>query len=486
VTTAAPAPHGGATTHAEPVLALMGAPGTAGVGRREMLPESRPVSLVPGAPAVPGYTIVEKLGAGGMGVVYLAVPDGLPRPEVIKTLRTGVDSSEDELRRFQAEAEAVARLRHENIVQIHRVEAAPGPGRVPYIVLEYLEGGSLDKRIAGTPRPAREAAGLVEKVARAVRAAHAAGIVHRDLKPSNVLLTADGTPKVTDFGIAKRLDDVGQTRTGSVLGTPSYMAPEQARGDTKRVGPAADVYGLGAVLYELLTGRPPFRGESTAATLRQVLTTDPVSPRALNPSVPRDLETICLKCLAKEPEKRYAAADEMADDLRRFLKSEPILARPPGLGVRFRLWCRRPERVHDAGAFMVFLGIVSTLWTLSGIAFVATGVMTPREPAAALIQLAAFLVLFYFPIVLIGLRTMARRPVWIWLGAFVVAGDLGFCVLSITASGVVQEFSDVGGLHDNPNVRYPVFSLLGILSGFLFFGYCVALVSYYSNPDAVE
>ena len=208
--------------------------------------------------------------------------------------------------RFRTEAEAVARLRHPNILQIYDIGEAAG---LPFVALELLDGGGLDDRLAGTPQPANQSAELMVTLARAMHVAHQSGIVHRDLKPTNVLYTSDGVPKITDFGLAKRIDsDEGQTESGQIMGSPSYMAPEQARGDSPNVGPAADVYALGAILYEMLTGRPPFKGETPIETVRQVIDDDPVTPSRLVPRVPRDLETICLKCLHKEPAKRYESA----------------------------------------------------------------------------------------------------------------------------------------------------------------------------------
>ena len=206
--------------------------------------------------------------------------------------------------RFRIEAEAVARLRHPNIVQIYDFGEADG---CPFVTLELLEGGSLADRLKGTTQPSRAAAELVATLALAMHAAHQAGIVHRDLKPANVLFDRDGTPKITDFGLAKRLEvDEGQTQTGQIMGTPSYMAPEQAQGDVRKIGPPADIYALGAILYEMLTGRPPFKGASLMATLHQVVYDDVVPPSRIEPRIARDLETICLKCLQKEPQKRYA------------------------------------------------------------------------------------------------------------------------------------------------------------------------------------
>jgi len=301
-------------------------------------------------PAIPGYEVLGVLGRGGMGVVYRARQRGLDRPIALKMILAGAHASPQELARFRTEARAAARLQHRNIVQIHevgewRAEGVSPP--IPYFSLEYCAGGSLQKRLDGTPLAPLEAAVLVEQLAGAIHTAHQAGVIHRDLKPANVLLTADGTPKIADFGLAKRMASPGceagenLTQSGAVVGTPSYMAPEQAGGTKGVVGPAADVYALGAVLYECLTGRPPFKADTPWDTLRQVIHDQPVPPRQLNAKVPRNLEIICLKCLHKEPYKRYPSAAGLADDLRRFLDGRPITARAVGRGERLWLWARR-------------------------------------------------------------------------------------------------------------------------------------------------
>jgi serine/threonine-protein kinase len=297
-----------------------------------------------GGRAFGDYELLRELGRGGMGVVYQAWQSSLSRTVALKMILAGAHAGPEELARFRAEAEAVARLQHPNIVQIYQVGEHDGR---PYFALEYVEGGSLERKLAGAPRPPREAAALAETLARTVHYAHQRGIVHRDLKPANVLLTEDGTPKITDFGLAKIL--VGArgdpTQTGAVLGTPGYMAPEQASGRPREVGPAADVYALGAILYECLTGRPPFLGETPLDTLEQVRALDPIPPRQLQPKVPLDLETICLKCLRKEPGQRYGSALDLAEDLRRFLGGESIRARPVGATGRLWRWCRRKPAV---------------------------------------------------------------------------------------------------------------------------------------------
>jgi serine/threonine-protein kinase len=331
-----------------------------------IFPESAPVDLAnqdgieprqqsrPDLPSICGYDVQDVLGRGGMGVVYKAWHLRLRRPVAVKMLLAGAYAQPHELKRFLREAETIAGLSHPNIVQVH--EAGDVDGR-PYFTMELVEGGSLFEKIAGIPQSAREAAALVASVAEAVHVAHQRGIVHRDLKPGNILLTADGTPKLTDFGVARHLaGTAGLTQTGVPLGTPSYMAPEQAEGKSRHVGPAADTYALGAILYELLTGRAPFRAETATETLRQVVSQDPVPPSRLNGKVPRDLETICLKCLQKEPGKRYTTAAELAADLGRFLRHEPIRARPTGRVEHFLRWVRR--RPAAAGLLAVSLLLV--------------------------------------------------------------------------------------------------------------------------------
>jgi tetratricopeptide (TPR) repeat protein len=315
---------------------------------------------------VEGYELLGVLGRGGAGVVYQARQVALDRLVALKVLVTGVHAGQDELARFRSEAEAVARLQHPNIVQIYDVGDTNGR---PYLALEFMAGGSLAARLADKPQPPREAAEMVRTLARAVHHAHVNHILHRDLKPGNVLLAADGTPKVADFGLAKRLDldTVAQARltpTGAIVGTPSYMAPEQASGVAKHLGPSVDIYALGAILYEMLTGRPPFLGETLTDTLYQVLDMEPIAPRRLQPSVPRDLETICLRCLQKRPGSRYSSAAALADDLERFLDGRPILARPVGRIERAIKWARR----RPAQAMLL---AVSTLALLLGAAGVA-------------------------------------------------------------------------------------------------------------------
>ncbi|HKB38049.1 MAG TPA: serine/threonine-protein kinase, partial [Gemmataceae bacterium] len=310
-------------------------------------------------PEISGYQVDAVIGRGGMGIVYKALHLRLNRTVALKMLLAGAYAGGHERQRFLREAEAVAALRHPNVVQVF--DMGEHDGR-PYFTMELVEGGSLKEKVAGTPQPAAWAASLTATLAGAVHIAHQNGIVHRDLKPANILLTADGTPKVTDFGLAARLENKeGLTISGVLVGTPSYMAPEQARGDKSAIGPATDVYALGAILYELLTGRPPFRADTSTATLRQVVDEEPASPTRLNSRVPPDLETICLKCLQKGASERYASALALADDLRRFEHGEPITARPAGTLERTAKWARRRPTAAAllSAALLIVVGITA-------------------------------------------------------------------------------------------------------------------------------
>jgi serine/threonine protein kinase/WD40 repeat protein len=331
--------------------------------------ESTPAAL----PLIAGYDVLQLIGRGGMGIVYKARHIDLNRIVALKMLLPNVPVQAEHLARFRTEAEALARLHHPNIITIYEIAEAEGR---PYFTMEYISGPSLAKVLNGRPQEAFAAARLLEVIARAVHAIHECGFLHRDLKPENVLLWYDkkpekvvvesappgsflmeASPKITDFGLAKDLTDVGTlTSMGVTMGTPSYMAPEQARG-SRQIGCGVDIYALGTILYEMLTGRPPFNAGNLAETLEQLLNDEPISPRQLRPNLPRDLETICLKCLEKSPQGRYATALEVAEDLRRFQAHEPIHARPVSPLERVYRWCRRRPVVAGLTALSVFLAL---------------------------------------------------------------------------------------------------------------------------------
>ncbi len=303
------------------------------------------------------YEIIRELARGGMGVVFEARQVSLNRKVALKMIIAGQLAHETDVKRFYTEAEAAANLDHPGIVPIFEVGQHEGQH---YFSMGFVEGQSLSQRLTEGPLRPREAAALMAAVADAIEYAHQCGVIHRDLKPGNILLDQKGNPRVTDFGLAKKLEgDSGLTGSGQIMGTPSYMPPEQAGGQRGAVGPAADVYALGATLYALITGRPPFQAATAMDTVLQVLSDEPVPPRRLNPSIPRDLETICLKCLEKEPGRRYASAAALAADLRRFLAGEPIAARPVTRLERVAKWARRKPTLAAAytlGLLAVLLG----------------------------------------------------------------------------------------------------------------------------------
>src|SRR5438034_5189930 len=294
------------------------------------------------------YELLEEIARGGMGVVYKARQVSLDRIVAVKLILFGQFADEAAARRLRAEAQAAARLQHPNIVAIHEVGDHAGQ---PFFSMDYVEGQNLADFARDHPLTTRHAAQLLKTIAEAIHYAHQQGIVHRDLKPSNILIDAAFEPHITDFGLAKQLplkseirnqkSEIDLTLSGQVLGSPSYIPPEQASGKRGAIGPHSDIYSLGAILYHLLTGRPPFCAETITATLRLVAESDPISPRLLNPSVPRDLETICLKCLEKEPAKRYPTPQALAEDLNRFLRNEPIRTRPVSQPEKLWRWARR-------------------------------------------------------------------------------------------------------------------------------------------------
>jgi WD40 repeat protein/tRNA A-37 threonylcarbamoyl transferase component Bud32 len=311
---------------------------------------------------IPGYEILGELGRGAMGVVYRARQVGLHRIVALKMILSGRYASASELARFKKEAAVMASLPHPNIVQVFDFNEHDGH---LYFTCECIDGGTLANKISGVAQPPRDAARFLETLARAVHHAHQAGIVHRDLKPANILLTNNGVPKIVDFGLAKQTgSDQAATIQGVLIGTPMYMSPEQSLGQAERVGPTTDVYGLGAILYEMLTGRPPFQAANVQDVLKKIRISEPVAPRLIRRTIPRDLETICLKCLQKTPENRYSSAADLADDLQRFLSDRPIHARPVSRVETLWRWCKRYPKEACAALAAVLLLCTVTVTSL--------------------------------------------------------------------------------------------------------------------------
>jgi serine/threonine protein kinase len=412
-------------------------------------------------PVIEGYAIGELLGRGGMGVVYRARQNVLQRQVALKIVLGGASASAVERGRFRTEAEAVARLQHPNIVTIYEVGEQGG---CPYLALEFVSGGSLAQQLDGTPMPPRRAAQLLLDLARAAQHAHEQGIVHRDLKPANILLTETGTVKVADFGLAKRLDaELGHTQTGAVLGSPSYMAPEQAAGRTAEVGPLTDVYALGAILYELLTGRPPFVSPSVLETLDQVREHEPVAPSSLQPRVSHDLEVICLKCLQKAPADRYSSAAALAADLQAFLEGEPIQARSfTGLEKIARAIRRNrlDERIRPLSTIYLVAGPLCLLLHLA--VYLLWG-RSPRFPEViVLVSTVTVLclpvgILVCFPWLFQALSSQNRRRIWAVWGSNLVGSLLALLIFWLKTPT------------DDPERLLLVYPVLGLMAGTAFF-----------------
>ena len=411
-----------------------------------------------GSMEIPGYEILEELGRGSMGVVFKARQTRLNRIVALKMILDGEMASQNELDRFHYEAEAIAQLRHPYIVQIFEIGDYKGR---PFFSLEYCEHGTLfsqQKEKAHLMQP-REAALLLEKVAIAVAGAHEAGIIHRDLKPANILLLADGTPKVSDFGIAKKMDMAeGNTLSGTIIGTPVYMSPEQAAGRVKQISPVSDVYSLGAILYECLTGRPPIVGTTTIETLTLVQTQEPLPPRILNPKIGVDLEKVTLKCLEKDPANRYQSAIELADDLRRFQNNEPVAARTINIFERLQrglAYSQHDSQLRPWGTGLIILGITHFFSHL------ITSMMLQSEwsetasfwfAAVPIVLVGAFLIIRSRRYIRFFPTNTVERLLWtLWSGYFVA-----FVML-------YQVMSAMG------HTRQELYGVYAVLSGFTWF-----------------
>jgi serine/threonine protein kinase len=422
-------------------------------------------------PKLEGYEILELIGQGGMGIVYKARQLGLNRIVAIKMILSGVNASPRELARFRSEAEAVARLAHPNIVQIFEIGEQ---NECPYLALEFVPGGSLAQQIEGSPLPPRRVADTLLSLAKGMQHAHERGIVHRDLKPGNVLIHGDGTPKIADFGLAKHdATSPTHTMTGAIIGSPTYMAPEQAAGNSTEIGPATDVFALGVILYEMLTGRPPFKGDSVIETIQQVREQDPLPPRLVQPKIPRDLETICLKCLEKKPQNRYPNAAALALDLQAFLHDEPIHAQSLSIldqVARSLTHHGFDERIRGfANVMLCFspIPLISHLiayWFLAGKPYYANGMI-----ATTSVVLFVMLPL----LIRIGSPSLRLIPSWqrkhfltTWIGHAICMGVLLAVVLIAVPS-------------DQPNLRLLIYGVWAGAAALSFLSHAVEAGFYY-------
>jgi hypothetical protein len=454
----------------------------------EAEPEALPIDLLtyarPMLANLGRFRLRRELGRGGFGIVFLADDPLLNRQVALKIPRPEVLVHPELRQRFIREAQVAAGLDHPNVVPVHE---AGEVGPLCYIASAYCAGTNLAAWLREHHSVApRAAAGLVAAIAGAVQHAHERGILHRDLKPSNILLVpeshtpgVDGigvVPKLTDFGLAKVSDAEDlQTSSGMLLGTAPYLAPEQAEGRLDKIGPGSDVYALGVILYELLSGKQPFGGTSLLVTLEQIRAAEPASLRRLNPQVPIDLETVCLKCLRKEPEQRYASAAELADDLGRFLRDEPIRARRPGWFDRVRRWSRRPERIRDAGFLALLYGVAHLVGLLILDGFVIARVL-PGE-VIGLMHLGHTLVAV--PYLLIGGATLARRGLAIYLGTILVPlhiVDVFALGLNLVDSGGVFTFTD-------PAAQWALITVCAAIYLVIFLAYVLAVIAYRANRD---
>lgn len=432
-------------------------------------------------PMVNGYRMIRRLGEGGMGEVWEAEQLSTHRPVAIKLLRGYLGDANRGRACFAREIELAARLVHPNIA---RVYDSGTDGGISYYVMELVEGQPLMDYLRNRVTTREQVLQLFEGICQAIEYAHANNVVHRDIKPSNIQVTPDGRPVVLDFGLAKAressLADVHVSLEGEMLGTPSYMAPEQAAGRLEEMDARTDVYGLGVLLYELLTGELPFRG-ATHLIIHQVLNTDPPPPRSLDDSIPRSLEAVVLKAMAKEPRHRYENARALLEDIRRFRAAQPVKARPVGWAARAWLWCQRREHITEPAPFAILFGVIFTLWNIFGMIACASGIEPVHNRRVMISLLMAQCLVLFVPILLIGWATRRARPSALW-GGVLAFGSL-FLTLVMHIAGVRPALFATA---EELRFSTPIFMLFAVISGTGTLVYVVALIAYYANRNVLR